>query len=553
MAFWKRDRPAPIDTAELAQLVAAEVAKAAPAPTPVVVQQEWNAPFGPGVPLPSTRFDPREPAPRLSQYPVNSNLQIGSQARGLVPFSTLRQVADQVDLVRRCIEIRKSHLTALDWDITLSKGSVEKAMAEEPGMTSAEAYKLLRTKHQDDIVRLESWWQTPDSVNGLDLIAWLSMLMEEYLVIDAVSIYPRRSRRGEVIAAELIDGSSVKPLLDHRGAVPQPPLPAYQQILFGFPRGDFYASDNADAEFAMSQLMYRPRNRRTWTPYGYSAVENALSAADLYLKRTAWMRSEYTDGATPPSWLKIMSGGTDTKKWSPDQLKAYEEVWNAELAGQTEARHRMRFLPPGTELATAEEWGNRYRPEFDEHLVKLLCAHFDVMPTEAGFPPSSGIGGKGHQEGEQDSTYRKEVRPTVTWMAGLINEFSRRYLGAPPELAFRFIGYEAEDRLAAEQIADSTTRGGRGTINEVRLSKGLPPFDIPEADEPFIVAGAGPQFLNGLMASQAAQAAAVSAATAPSDDGSEDGGSTDDAGPDLSGFTDDQLSMLAEVAEAAGT
>jgi hypothetical protein len=39
---------------------------------------------------------------------------------------------------------------------------------------------------------------------------------------------------GGLHSAEIIDGATILPLLDHRGATPQPPLVAYQQVLQGF-------------------------------------------------------------------------------------------------------------------------------------------------------------------------------------------------------------------------------------------------------------------------------------------------------------------------------
>ena len=47
------------------------------------------------------------------------NLQV-TQTR-LLPFGVLRDVSERVDVIRRCIEVRKSQMLALDWDITLSK------------------------------------------------------------------------------------------------------------------------------------------------------------------------------------------------------------------------------------------------------------------------------------------------------------------------------------------------------------------------------------------------------------------------------------------------
>jgi hypothetical protein len=451
--------------------------------------------FGPGTAFTPSGIDPRlpgrdRPAPRVAQFPVSVNLNLNDR---LVPFSTLRDVADHVDVIRRCIEVRKAHLTSLSWDVVISGSTIEAVMADEnvgPGRAS----QIARDKYQQAIADAAGFWQRPDRLNGLDFGSWLAMLLEEQLVIDALSIYPHMTLGGELHSFEILDGATIKPLLDGRGAVPQPPSPAYQQILWGFPRGEFTAStDDLAAEYLADRLVYRPRNRRTWTPYGYSQVEQALSFADLYLKRMAWVRSEFADGVMPAA---IIESDADM---TPEQRASYEQHLNDELSGQTAERHRFTLLPKGFKVAKGSEFAERYQSDYDEFLIKCMCMCFDVMPTEIGFPPKGGLGGKGHQEGEESTTYRKQMRPDVLWLSGIINELSWNYLGMPREIEFSFLGYEVEDQMQVEQQWDLITKGGRGTINQYLAQAGRPMWDFPEADTPFIVTGAGIQFLKGAM------------------------------------------------------
>lgn len=504
MGLFRRDN---VNLDELAEKVAAELVKASapglgrlPAGTtttalaPLPVENQAGVGFGPGIPLPVRPIDPREPGraqpePRTTQFPVSVNTQLADR---MVPFQTLRDVADQVDVIRRCIEVRKAQILSLEWSVNISRRTLKQIIADDAGATSpGEAAQIARERYATDIAKAEAFWERPDPVNGLDFFAWLAMLLEEMFVTDAVTIYPRVNRRGDFLAFELLDGTTIKPLLDHRGATPQPPYPAYQQVLYGFPRGEFTASVDPAAEYQYDSLIYRPRNRRTFTPYGYSNVEQACSVADLYLKRADWMRKQFTHGVLPAGFMKT----TGTAKMTPDDLKVWEDVFNDEMSGQTGERQTIRLLPEGFDPVTLDEWAKKYNPEFDEFLIKLMCACFDVMPTEIGFAPKSGIGGKGHQEGEENTTYRKAIRPTVTWLAGIINEVSRTYLGMPSELEFEFLGFEVEDQLEMVQMHDQQVRGGVATINEIRSEQGRALWDFPEADTPFIVTGAGLQFL----------------------------------------------------------
>lgn len=506
MGIFRRQAPATKpDFGAVADIVAAQVIEQVKAALPAPVGQPLTAfdqafttgAFGPGVPLRPYGIDPRDPStgvtePRRSEYETSVNMQINGSAGRLTPFSVLRDVADRVDVMRRCIEVRKAQMLALDWDITLTRQATRRVMAENDLTSPGKAAQLAREKYEPEMIRLREWWETPDSINGMDFTTWLQTLLEEQLVIDAATVWPVRNLGGDVVAFEVLDGTTIKPLLDRRGSTPRPPAPAFQQVLYGFPRGEFTSTSGVDGEFRSDQLVYRPKNRRTWTPYGDPETERALFAADVYLKRMAWIRGEFTENRTPSSWIETPADST----MQPSQVAEWETAINAELADPT-ARRQLRMLPPGSKATAMADFANLYKPELDEALVKLITMCFGVMPTEIGFPPTSGLGGKGHQEGEANSAWRKTVRPQAGWVESLLTELSRRFLGMPNELQFTLLGYEVEDQGEAEKVADSQTRRGAATLNEDRAKRGLPLYDFEEADSPFIVTPSGLVFLDG--------------------------------------------------------
>ncbi len=74
-----------------------------------------NVPFSPGMPIvPGAINPPREdsgrPDPRRYEYQVAQNINI--TATRLTPFGTLRAAADQIDSLRRCIEVLKSKINS---------------------------------------------------------------------------------------------------------------------------------------------------------------------------------------------------------------------------------------------------------------------------------------------------------------------------------------------------------------------------------------------------------------------------------------------------------
>ncbi|MFC5184381.1 phage portal protein [Actinomadura harenae] len=493
---WRRDAdttkaapPAGATMVPLADVLSAlsnqRAGQAVPLPKP---EEWWTTPFNPGRPFDPSPINPvREDTgraePRTWQAPVGWNLQTAPHK--LIPWRVLRQAAD-TGIVRQCIEARQRALTGLEWDVAISQDAINDL--KTAGASTAEATSKLRDQLAPEIDRLSEFWRKPDPQQGLNFTSWMWQLMEEQLVLDAVAIYPRTTYGGDLIGLRVIDGSTIKPLLDDHGARPEPPAPAFQQILWDFPRGEFTAEAAQDGETApglmADHLIYARRTIRVWTPYGYSPVERALTDVDLYLKRLAWMRAEYDDGVAPELVLKVLATG---EQWTPRQLLEYEREFNDHLSGQTSERKRARLLPPGMEPAQLGNVAERYRPEYDLHLIKLVASHFGVPISELGFSESQGLGSSGWSEGQEAVAYRAGTLPDARWWGRLLTEIQRTHLGAPPELEFKFLGLDEEDEQAADQLAEARVKTGRMTINEDRDRLGLPRYDIPEADVPMMV------------------------------------------------------------------
>jgi hypothetical protein len=464
--------------------------------------------FGPGTPLYPAPLDPPlqsgRPAPRRWEYPVTWNLQTSTTRA--TPWSILRDAADQVSIMRACIEVSKASITGLEWSFGINSARA-RHLARRQGTSDRAVTSDLQDKYADQIERLHTWWTKPDRINNWTFTEWLGALMEDQLVLDAVALYPHLQFNGDLHSLELLDATTIKPLLDHRGATPQHPYAAFQQILWGFPRGEFSQSapEDVDHEFTSAvygpvtgieaptdSLIYKVRNRRTRGPYGFSSVEQALTDVDLWLKRYDWLRSEYTAGVTPE--MLVMVDTTMT----PEQLRQYESVFNDELSGRTNERHRARFLPAGFNAEYPHGKDAKFTSDFDLHLIRLICAAFDVLPTSLGFVPNSnpGMGGSSLQQGEQETQLMRTTKPTAQWIIDLINEVSANYLGMPEDVTFRFHGLDDENEEREANLLTGYIGSGLQTLNEGRDQLNLPRYAFPEADQPFLNTPTGPAFLN---------------------------------------------------------
>ena len=450
-----------------------------------------NNPFPAAVPLFPNAINPLNPRtnradPRRYEFLVAQNINLFENR--LVPFKTLRVAADQIDILRRCVEVRKAKITGLDWDIVISDSASERIIADAGG-NHIRAMADAREKFAPEIARLRSFWETPDPANGLSFVDWLGMAMEEIDVLDALAIWPQMKANGDIRGLQILDGSTIKPLLDDRGMRPDPSVgPAYQQILFGFPRSEFHApidDEDADGEFSSDELAYLIRNRRANSIWGYSPVERALPMADIYLRRQQWIKGEFTDGVMPKSWLEM----PETANMTPEQIRAYEAIYNDELSGQTEQRNRMRVMVPGGKLQFEAGYSEKFSDRLDEYLITSITGHFGVLPTELGYSSKGGLGASGHQAGEKEAAEAIGVIPTARWLSQQISALSYRWLGMPRELEFRLAPSDAQDNESTAKRDDIKKRGGGISINEDRANHGLPLLDTPEADMPILVAG----------------------------------------------------------------
>lgn len=448
-------------------------------------------PFGPGNPITPGAINPLRPDgrpdPRRYEYQVAQNINV-TETR-FVPFKTLRASADQIDILRRCIEVIKGKITGLEWDIVLGSDATEK-IGKGSGADHVRAMAEARDKFNDEIDRVRTFWENPDKSNGLTFTDWLMVALEEILVIDALAIWPQKTVGGDLYGLQILDGATIKPLLDDRGMRPMAPAPAYQQILYGFPRSEFSANNDdpqADGEFTADDLAYLVRNRRSISVYGMSPTERALPLADIYLRRQQWLRAEYTDGVTPELLFETdLSFGNN-----PDLLLAYENIFNDDMSGQTAQRKRSRLLPAGMKPVQLDGYGEKFKDTLDLYLIQSICGHYGVQPTEIGYDPKGGLGGGGYEAGKAGSAEATGVQPLVLWLNKMLTQLSYAYLGMPRELEFKLMtSKRLDDEANARKSQIEVTSAGK-TINERRSELGLPLLDTPQADMPILVAGSG--------------------------------------------------------------
>lgn len=451
--------------------------------------------FGPSLPASVTPLDPRQPnggvLPRRDQYPVGYNLPTPPGQYKLVDFRTLRQLSRIYDIARRCINVRRQEVAQMNWAIAMKD---DKATPDDATVRDIEAF-----------------FENPDPIRGMRWDTWIKLVIEEVLVTDALAIYPHLSwgpRGGrahtDLYALEVLDGTTIKPLIDERGTTPDPPAPAYQQFLWGIPRSEFAADPKPDFEFQAQQLYYEVYSPSTDSLYGFSSLESIILNVNLALKRQQWWTSYYTDGTVPAMLIEAPAN------WNSLELREFEENWNSMLASDAGWKHRMKFSPgkaqelkpplnTGTDMTMLDQW-----------LAKITCMGFDVTPIELGLDPQSGLGGAGWSEQQENVLYRKSLQPLTAWIEGWINDIIAKWFGRP-DIVFRFVFAEIEDAVKKAQRNQFLFQNAQRTPNELRVEDGLDPVSDPNGDELVVVTRQGPVLLSDLAAASQATIGAAGA------------------------------------------
>ncbi len=293
--------------------------------------------FGPQQPLAPQA--PAEVKGRQFDYAFGANLNYIPRSEGGVSFAELRALADALPLLRAVIETRKDQIAAQNFTVR------QRARANLPD-ASPRIDAALRFLARPD--RRRSFGD------------WLRMLIEDLLVIDAATIYPRFTRAGKLYSLDVIDGTTIKPLIGEDGRAPEAPDPAYQQILHGVPAADFSADE----------LLYLPRNVRTHKLYGMSPVEQIALTVNIALRRDVATLDYYRAGSLPDAF------GTVPKEWTGDQVRAFQDYFDGLMSGNLHRRRMLKFMPADFRLIEYRQ--PPLKDMYDEWLARIICYAFSV-------------------------------------------------------------------------------------------------------------------------------------------------------------------------------
>ncbi|MFZ0929675.1 MAG: hypothetical protein WAN11_13805 [Syntrophobacteraceae bacterium] len=352
---------------------------------------------------------------RRYDYPVGYNLRIIPRQEEPFSFEHLRALASSLDTLKLVIETRKDEYAALKWRFNKREGY---------------------TASKDEIRQVTDFWIKPDKQNNWD--EWLRALLHDRFTIDAATIYPLPTRKGErngsakgaTYCFELLDGATIKPLIDGRGRLPEPPSIAYQQIIKGMPA----------VEYTTDELVYRPRNVRTNHVYGFPEVEQIAMTVDIALRRELHKLQYYTEGNIPEALMSV------PKEWSVAQIAEYQVYWDSINAGNTAERRHGKFVPDGTRYIPTKDPVVTLKSDFDEWLARVVCYCFSVSPA-----PFVKMMNRASAQTQQQTAQEQGLLPGMRWIANFVNSLTWTYLNRP-NLEFLWEEEKSTDPLIQMQV-----------------------------------------------------------------------------------------------------
>jgi len=384
---------------------------------------------------------------QFTQSQVNGGIQSRKKPGSNVSFQTLRQFSISHEVSRACINFRKRQLTGMEWQI---------GTAEDDDTGDYDAQIKLLTEFFKGI-----------GGRGIGYRRFMDRFVEDLMVLDAVTLEKQGTRGGKLANLIPLDAATIRIRVDESGALPEPPEPAYVQVING----------KVTAQFTDDEMIYAMMNSRNDTPYGLAPLESLMIIVSSSLKSGMYNLGYLSDGNVPEGIYSLPEG------WQPQQIKEFQEYFDALLAGDETMTSRMKFMPPGTYTPTKKRDDMAFK-EFNDWLMQITCALFEVNPIDLGFNPKSGLGGKGFVDGLQNGSYDKGLLPLALFVEEIFTKIIQDDLGFT-NLKFNFPTLKEKDAKGQAEVNQLLISSGVRTIDEIRTNDGLDPLPDGMGERPF--------------------------------------------------------------------
>ena len=412
--------------------------------------------LGPGAPM--FPADGISSPPRGFDYPSGYNVATRPRSNSAMSFGSMKGLLESYDIAQLAISHRIDSLRAIDWSIV--------PMPDVKGDLSQE------------IAYARAFFRKPDG--KLFFRNWLAKYARGVLSYDAGTLYRARNNAGQLIGLKVVDGTTIAPLIDGQGDQPSGDAPAYLQFINGMTWNWLLDSD----------LIYQPFRPRDDSPYGIAPIESIVMGANTDLRMQSYFLSKFTAGNVPEGFA------ISPDAWSADQIREWQDVWDAQFKGNLEVKSQLLWIPGGSKLdfPAKQDWdiGNQMAAEW---WMKKTASTFHVTPDALGFTMNSN-----RSVGESQAHVDDRVGdiPLGQHFADIFSAVLQDDLGLPLEFQFNFGGTEESLKDTATADAIYIDKGVVSASKIAELRFGI--TDVLEVPRFIFTNAAGPIPVTSLFA-----------------------------------------------------
>jgi hypothetical protein len=432
----------------------------------------------------STAFSPGTPlAPQSivnkQGFPVQYPFQIAANTFGIdrsqgkpdIPsFQQLRNLAKLYSGITLCERAWFDMVPRMQLKISLRPECVAQGAEEK--------------NFQKEISFFKNWFEKPDGRR--DIHTWLRMALREQTQIDELYLYKNKTRGGKLLGLHVVAGDTMKPLLNDWGDIPLPSDPepyAFQQYPWGIP----------GMQYTLEQMIHYQESPAADSPYGQSRVERVIMEVNQALRKKRRDLAMFTEGNMPSGIMEV----PESSNWTPDLIDAYEQSWNALIAGNPQQQVRVKFTQPGMRFQRLDN--GEILTDFDMFLLNITTGCYGMSMQDISF---TGDIHKSSGDSQQNVLYRRTIGPLALVYGAILtdimaNDFDPSLQGN--KLMVSFGGFEESEDIGALASAYSTltNSGILGLTNAAKLMKLPEDPDAPHIGR-VIITKSGPIFLDDM-------------------------------------------------------
>lgn len=384
---------------------------------------DYTRPFSPGEPM--RPFDGMAGTPRTQDYQTGYNIASRPRTNERVSFEVLRGLVDAYDVAQMCIWHRIDSVRSLNWTLVPKKGELGDL--------------------EQAVARGEMALMRPDRERSFK--SWLAEYLYDVLAFDAGSLYKLRNVAGRAVGLRVVDGTTIAPMQDYWGNRPTGDAPAFVQFAQGVPWEWIFDRD----------FIYEPFRPQSNSLYGRAPLETILLNANLDLRFQQFFLNSFTEGNVPDGFAGAPEG------WSPDQIREYQETWDALLYGDDTQKHQLKWVPYGTKFDWTKD-SDSFDDKFSLFMMRKTAAAYHVVPADLGFTEDVN---RASGETQADVQFRVGDLPLIQHVQEILSRFLQDDLGLPLDFAFD-TGQEVEDRVATAQADQIYIQNGVVSPSEIR-------------------------------------------------------------------------------------